>query len=79
MKKIILIILCLMFLGCEKITVLEVAIIRDSKQSSYKITYSEGLSIESPYIRTVEFYTLLGVHNFIVNVADEDCSGWEDK
>jgi hypothetical protein len=79
MKKIIIVLLVLITMGCSKITVLEVAIREGVKQNTYQVMYKVERPLEADYVGSRSFYTTLGVHNFLTQVADVDLSGWEPQ
>lgn len=79
MKNLLIIILVLITMSCEKIIVLEVAVQKGSQQHTYKVMYKVERIGNYDFVSSRSFYTTLGVHNFLTQVADKDVSGWEGK
>ena len=71
MKKLVTIILILILVSWQKITVLEVKNVDDVYKVSYSMKY---ISIHQ--VIQKDFYTIHGVDNFIIEMADRDVSGW---
>lgn len=74
MKKLIIIIAVLLIMGCEKITILEIKAIDEC----YRVSYVKKANF-GKWTTHDDFYTLLGVENFLTEVADEDLSQWRVK
>lgn len=75
MKKIIGILIILIMVSCTKITVLEVKNVKDV----YRVTYQNKAFLSSQWVTHTNFYTMNGVNNFIVEIADKDLSQWRSK
>lgn len=79
MKKIILIIITILFLSCEKVTVLEVSIDKDYYKVTYYKEHFDLINWKNTNIYECNFKTFFGVNSFLNNVADKDLSGWNIK
>jgi len=76
MKNVMLMLVALLFVSCERITVLEVCIIyTNPEQEIYRVMYEVDY-LGASEIRNDIYYTPFSVNTFIYEIADDDLSLW---